>query len=260
MIKQNIADGIVLYSFIPRKKWHHYGNNILALINKESSEVLLIDAGFEDEMRQVVNDLNSQSLRISKIIISHFHDDHMEGLKVVKDAEVFGGGDFQKTLDLYTQKEQHAIYTPNIKISEPTKLVFGEHLLEITPLPGHSECTVIVKINQSFLHVADEILYSNNGVPLLPAFDGPQTMQRQINAWEKLNTYENLNIIPGHGSMLCPSHLRDDLRNRSSYALAILNAKGKLTLEEALKDCDIEFLQTNWFDLLIDGWSEQEND
>lgn len=39
------------------------------------------------------------------------------------------------------------------------------------PFPGHSLCTIIIKINDKFLYIADEMMFSEDGRPILPSTD-----------------------------------------------------------------------------------------
>lgn len=251
MIKTELASGIIHYMFPPKKDEDHYGYNILAIIHEDKA--VLIDTAFEDEARQVLDDLSANGIMLDRIIISHFHNDHMEGLKLLPKIPVYGSSRFQDTLDMWTPKEDHKYFTPSIIVDEPMVLELGNHTLEIIPSPGHSVCTVLVKINNQFLHVADEIIYSNEGQPLLPSIESRGDIKRQLESWGNIKDYHSFTIIPGHGVVLEGSELHKDLKNRSAYAEAILGAANEpITYEEAVKNCDCTYLHSNWFDHLAE--------
>jgi len=179
MLKTKLAPDIIHYMFPPSKAENHYGYNIIAIIHE--SKAILIDVAFESHARQVIEDLSCFGIAIYKVIVSHFHDDHMEGLKLLPNVLVYGSSHFQETLDMWTPKQDHKYFTPTITIEQPTTIEFGRrHKLEIIPSPGHSICTVLVKINDKFLHVADEILLSNDGRPILPSIENRSHIQRQL--------------------------------------------------------------------------------
>jgi len=248
MLKKELAPGIIQYVFPPRKETFHFGDSITAIIHE--NKAILIDTGFENEARQVLEDLSAQGVTVDSVIISHFHDDHMYGLKLINNVPVYGSCNFQHTLDMWTDKEDRKYFTPSITIEKPTIIEFGKHTLEILPSPGHSLCTVLVKINGQFIHIADEIMYSNDGQPLLPSIESRQDIKRQLESWNLLKDYQNFTIILGHGWAFDGKNLHEDLRNRMTYASAILGAVGAITYEEAVKDCNFEFLHKNWFDHL----------
>jgi len=250
VIKKELAPSIVQYMFPPRKEENHYGYNIIAVINEKKA--VLIDVAFEDEASQVLDDLSANGIMIDKVIISHFHDDHMEGLKLLPNVTVYGSHCYQETLDMWTPKAEHKYFVPTVAVEKTMTIKFGNHILEIIPLPGHSVCTVLVKINEQFLYAADEILYSNDWQPLLPALSSRADIKRQLESWSKINDYQAFTIIPAHGSVLEGNKLHKDIQNRSAYAKAILMADGKITYEEAVSNCDCTFLQTDWFDDLAE--------
>ena len=47
---------------------------------------------------------------IEKIIITHFHDDHMQGLKVLPKVEVYGSMDYKTTLELWTESREQKYF------------------------------------------------------------------------------------------------------------------------------------------------------
>jgi len=251
MLKKELSPEIIQYIFPTRSKGAHYGDNITAVVHEDKA--ILVDVGFEDEMRQVIDDLYANGITIDKVIISHFHDDHMEGLKLLPNASVYGSSRFQETLNMWTKKEEHKYFTPTVAVTEPTTIEFGRHTLEIILLPGHSVCTVLVNINGQFLHVADEIMYSPDGRPILPSIESRGNIKRQLESWSKIKDYQDFTIIPGHGAAFDGSKLQADLQNRIAYAEAILAAgELPLTYEEAVRSCDCEFLHSYWFDHLAE--------
>ncbi|QUH25215.1 MBL fold metallo-hydrolase [Serpentinicella alkaliphila] len=71
------------------------------------------------------------------------------------------------------------------------KVQFGGHVIEIIPYPGHSICTSIVKINDEYIHVADELMFSNKGEPILPCMT-KEDVRRQ---WESIIQLERISQI-----------------------------------------------------------------
>ena len=95
MEKTAIAKNLVQYQF-PPNPGTHFGFNIFALL--AGADALLIDAGFEKHATAVRDDLARGGCRPRQIIISHFHDDHISGLKALPKLAVLGSGRYQTSL------------------------------------------------------------------------------------------------------------------------------------------------------------------
>ena len=102
MLKRELSKGLFRYVFEPLPG-HRFCTNIYALVSGGS--VLLIDSGYAFMGEQVLGDINECGWNIEGVIISHFHDDHMEGLKVLPDVTVYGSGRYNETLELWTEKD-----------------------------------------------------------------------------------------------------------------------------------------------------------
>ena len=141
MLKKELSPDIIEYVFEPKKE-QHFGNRITALLNK--GKVILIDTGYKHQAMEVIKDLDKNHLAIESIVITHFHDDHMEGLNVMPCVPVYGSSNYKNTLDRWTPKEEHEHYIPSVSVSTPLKIQFGRHEIEVIPFPGHSVCTSII--------------------------------------------------------------------------------------------------------------------
>ena len=252
MTKIDLGSGVIQYMFPPSKTENHYGYNIIAIVDND--EAILIDTAFEEQAQQVFEDFSVQGISIKGVVISHFHDDHMQGLKVLPKVPVYGSYRFQETLGMWTPKEEHENYTPSVIVKEPITIKLGSHTLEIIPSSGHSVCTVLVKIDEQFLHVADEIIYSNDGQPILPSIESRENIKRQLESWERIRNHLPLAIIPAHGPVLRGIKLQRGLKNCQAFAEAILAAgDDSITYEEATKNCDCIFLHVDWFSHLSES-------
>ena len=117
----------------------------------------------------MLEDLSANNIVIDKIIISHFHADHLFGIHVLHDIPFYGGIRYKKTL-VYEETPDKEIekYTPSVVVDKQMMFEYGSHKLELIPFPGHSECTMLIKINERFLHIADEVMLSTDGLLTLP--------------------------------------------------------------------------------------------
>jgi len=243
MRKTEVSEGIVRYTFDPLPG-KYFGNNIIAVIDQD--RVLLIDTAYEFQALQVLNDIRDSRLEIAGVIISHFHDDHMQGLKVLPRVTTYGSVHYAATLEMWTDKEEHKYFTPTVTIKDDYTISFGKNELVLTPFPGHSLCTVLTKINDKYLHIADELMFSNDGKPILPSAD-PLCMERHVDSLNRLKAYGSYALLPGHGPELSGKEkINHEIDNRIAYFDAILRSNSRITYKEAIRNCDCEFLHGEW--------------
>lgn len=244
MIKRDIAEGIIEYVFEPRQPHHHFADRIVAIVS--GNEAMLIDTGYEDEAREVFNDLTANGIGLHGVIISHFHDDHMEGLKALPSVPVYGSARFQETLDRWTPKEEHTLFTPTVRVDEPLRIQFGSHAIEIIPFPGHSVCTVLVKIDDAFVHVADEVMFSPEGEPLMPCIK-KDDVTIQLASLGRLKGYMDYRFILAHGDHIkSADDIENAIDNTMLYLKQVSEKEGRISYEEATKDCTCEFVHKEW--------------
>ena len=131
-------------------------------------------------------------------------------------------------------------------IEKPQELTFGKHNLTMIPLSGHSVCGMLVNINDEFLHVADEVMFSPEGIPMLPSADG-NDFNRHLESLEMLKGYDDFTfIIPAHGPTFSGGKLEEEIRKRYAYISALVENDGNISYEEAIKDCNCTFVHSEW--------------
>ena len=244
MLKNEISEGLVQYIFEPLPG-RHFGNNIFALI--DCDRVLLIDTAYEEQAEQVLKEIRESGMGIDGIIISHFHDDHMYGMKALPKVPTYGSEYYKTTLEMWTDKEDRKYFKPTIRIKNETySFKFGKHNIDLIPFPGHSLCTILTRIDETYLHVADELMFSMDGEPILPSAD-PNCIQRHVDSLNRLKALNSYIFLPGHGVEVEGSEkIEKEIDNRIAYFTAILNSSRKLTYEEAKQDCSCDFLHSEW--------------
>ena len=242
MRKQELASGIVHYIFDPQPG-RRYATSVTVVFN--GNKVMLIDAAYEDQLREVLDEFSGKNIEVESVIISHFHDDHMEGLKLLPKVTIYGSSRFQYTLDLWTDKEEHRHFTPTIIIDEPISFTYGEHEITLIPQPGHSACTMLTIIDNRFVHIGDEIMFAADGVPLLPSSDW-NDMERLLGSLEKLRGFTEYMLIPSHGAVFSGESLDGEISNRCNYVKAVHDAAGAISYEDAIKDCTCDFAHNEW--------------
>jgi glyoxylase-like metal-dependent hydrolase (beta-lactamase superfamily II) len=246
MKKIELSQGIIQYIFEPMLQ-QNIGNNIIAIIKEDKA--LLIDTGLEEQMKEVKNDLEESKITIEKVIISHFHKNHIQGLGILPNVTVYGSSYYKQTLDMYIPQSEHYA-KPTILVDKSLILEYGKHKIEMIQNPGHSLCTLLVKINEEFLYVADELIFSNTGVPILPRITKNEIINLYISV-HNLRKYSNFAFIPGHGRVIYEqSSIIEEIKNVCRYLCEILSNDERITVEEATKSCTCTFLNKEWHDNL----------
>ncbi len=247
MKKLELSQGIIQYVFEPKSQ-QFIGNNIIALIHDDKA--LLIDTGFEYQTEEVIEDLKKSNIFIERVIISHFHNSHMQGLKILPEITVYGSGHYKQTLDLWIPQEEQKYYTPTVLVEKSLTVKFGKHTIEMLQNPGHSLCTLLIKINDEFIYIADELIFSNTGEPILPRIKKNDVVNQYISV-HNLKKYSTYTFIPGHGAIINEQSLiEEEIKNVCRYLCEILSNDDKITVEEATKDCTCNFLNKEWHDNL----------
>jgi glyoxylase-like metal-dependent hydrolase (beta-lactamase superfamily II) len=245
MKKIELSQGIIQYLFEP-VPGQCYSNNIVALLNEDKA--ILIDTGYEYQALKVAEDLKDNNIIIEKVIISHFHRGHVGGLKVLSGVDVYGSSQYNQTLSLWTTPEDIEYYTPTLLVDKNLKIRFGTHEIELIQNPGHTLCTILIKINNQYLHIADELTFTNTGESILPRITKNDVINSYISV-HNLKRYSNYTLIPGHGNAINNPDLVDDkVRNVCHYLCEILSHDDYITFEEATQKCTCTFYHDGWHD------------
>lgn len=243
MKKVEISQGVIQYIFEPIED-RKFGNNVMAIISGDKA--IIIDTGYAYQTDAVSKDLNESGVSIEGVIISHFHLGHIQGLKKLRGVTVYGSSYYQQTLNQWCPNEDQKYYTPTVGIDKNRTIIFGEHVLELIHNPGHTLCTLFIKINEIFLHIADELMYAPTGEPILPSVTKSDIINHYVSV-HNLTKYNQYIFIPGHGEAV--SDLRQiirDTKNVCHYLCEILSHDEEITVDQATKECSCNFLHTDW--------------
>lgn len=243
MEKIRLTDNLYQYQF-PPFDGQHFGFNIYALIN--GSEALLIDTAFENHAKAVLEDLKQQGVAITGVVFSHFHPDHISGLPALESPKLYGSGLYQASLDKYTPIDKHHYFSDVNSLSEISNLAFGQFKMTFKLIQGHVICGLFTIINHQFVHVADDLMASNEGQPLLPSVHRSQ-VKNHIESLELLKNYSSCTLLLSHGNTLTgKSTILKAIQSRQKYLQNILMSEKPISVEEALEDCECDFLHKEW--------------
>ncbi len=239
----DIDRGLVLFQFEPEPGGFE-GLNALAVI--EGREVILVDAGYEANAEEIAAWLAERSLEVRTVIATHFHPDHVLGSRRFPEATLVGSAAYRITTEAWFEVAALDSLTPDIAIADRLTLRLGSRVLEIESQSGHTEDSLAVLIDGTWMHVGDTLLLSNDGRPILPSVQA-KPIGKHLAALRGLLARSGLRFIPGHGGILAERAERErDLRDRIAYLEAVESAKGDISLAEASRGLSRPFLGEAW--------------
>ena len=210
MEKIKLEEGIYLYRF-EKALGHFIGLNTVVIEN--NGEALLVDTGYEANFLELKDDLDKRNIKITNVVVSHFHPDHIGGLKYLENANIYGSVYAKNSLEKFNKTFDHLL--PNNIVVEEKVIKFGKHTLKLEKNIGHSKDGMLITIDNKFMYVGDDMVYSHNGQALIP-FCADQIVENHILSIKKIhNEFKGKIIIPTHGEMIKDQKIIDqDLKNR----------------------------------------------
>ena len=245
MNKTEITTGVVRYQFPPQED-RHFGFNLHVLLDEGTRSALLIDTGYEEHAALVLDDLRAAGYELKTIVISHFHPDHILGLQTLPVVEVIGSPRYGETLRHYGPREKWEVFVPTQVTKDDLEVVFGRFRLKFLLAPGHAPCSQYTLIDDAFIHVADNVMTSNDCQDILPwaEFDD---IPDHIASLEILRELRGRTFLLSHGCELRNEQVQlKAIDNRIRYFRNVLEGGGAFTYEEATRDCTCRFLHQEW--------------
>ena len=237
MEKIEISKNVYLCRF-EKALGHFVGLNVVLIEN--GNEALLVDTGYEDNFLEIKEDLDKRNIKITNVVVSHFHPDHTGGLSYLKDANIYGSEFAANSLSKYNKSIDHLL--PNKVVFDKLVFNFGDHTLKLEKNIGHTKDGILITIDNKFMYVGDDMVYSHKGKALIP-FCADQIVEEHILSIEKIyKNYIGKIIIPTHGKILENQDLiKKDLENRLTY-LKYIQKNTDCTFDEFEKDTGIKFI------------------
>lgn len=220
------------------------GQNIYVLI--DNKEALLINAGYKKYVALVLEDLNSKGIKATKVLPSHYHPDHVEGIYGLDKPVVYGNKHAVETLKRMYKEEDVRILKPTVIIDDDFILEFGNFKLTFEHAPGHSDCSMLITINDKYLHLGDLYIKTDSDEDVLPyvAWKG---VKDHIESLDKILVQKNKIFLIAHG--VCPvefEDLRIGIDDRKEYLNALIRSNNHISKEDAVKNCSRQFSFMKW--------------
>jgi len=245
MNKTEITASIVRYQFPPQED-RHFGFNLHVLMDEETRSALLIDTGYEEHAALVLDDLRAEGYALKSVVVSHFHPDHILGLQALPPIEIIGSPRYEETLSQYGPRQEWEMFIPSQVSDENSEIEFGHFRLRFRLAPGHAPCSQYTLIDDSFVHVADNVMTSNDCQDILPwaEFDA---ISEHIASLDLLREFRGRTFLLSHGCELKEQQVQlEAIDNRIRYFRNILEGGGAFSYEEAARGCTCQFLHQEW--------------
>jgi len=244
MLKKHLSANLIQYTFLPLDD-EPYGYNIYAVLG-QNNKAILIDSAFETQAELVRDDLLRNGIYPVAVVVSHFHADHFEGVKSFEDIEILGSEDYNCTFEtIYKKKDLHA-FAPNKLISNGDVIENEGFQLEFFKGKGHSECGIITVIDRSFVHVGDLLMADKDNNPILPLI-GSNLITDHIESLEYISRYNKHTILLSHGEPIeGEAKIDSEICQRLHYLESISNAPKEISIQEAVRKCNVEFTNLHW--------------
>jgi Zn-dependent hydrolases, including glyoxylases len=182
------------------------GCNCSIFGDESTREAIVIDPG--DEIDRILAILERHGLKLTKIVITHAHIDHIGGaqkLKKATGAPILMNSNDQPLYDgLDVQANWLGIPTPekgdiDSTLREGDRLQFGSHQFEVLETPGHTPGSICLWMSDEKKLIAGDTLFRDSiGRTDLP---GGSTQKILSSIKTKLLTLpEETLVVPGHGA------------------------------------------------------------
>ncbi len=236
-----LEEDLLIYRFLPEKD-SIIGINIYVILNNE--EAIIIDTGYLRHFIKVIADLNLKNIIIKTVILTHFHPDHIGGLKRLQDKNIIGSIFARDTLKLYNK--DITAYLPKTVVVDQMKLNFGRHTLLLKINQGHSVDGLLIELNKQYLFVGDDIISNNEGEKVLP-FPSLGDVDAHIASLKLIiSKLGNKTVLPSHGLPLVGDEaVLNDIISRLTY-LYYLKENPHGSYYDFFKETNVSFVTSDW--------------
>jgi Zn-dependent hydrolases, including glyoxylases len=179
------------------------------VLSDETGECIVVDASCytEAEKATLVQYIESQGLKLVKLVNTHGHVDHLLGLRHLSDKFGVGFAINDADVKLVTEAQKHGVIfgfdveePPVVTeyLTEGKDVTFGNSVLKTFFVPGHSPGSIAFYSPEQHFVITGDVLFAGSiGRTDLPGGDYDQLMN---SIYKKLMVLPpDTEVLPGHG-------------------------------------------------------------
>ena len=165
-------------------------NFVYIIADETSKEAAVVDAGWEVD--KVIEAANKEKLKINKIILTHYHYDHVQKVNELFDktkaAVYFHEAEFDNLKNLFKTKEKI------VKLKDDDEIKIGNIKIKIIHTPGHTKGAICLMFENKLI-TGDTLFVGAIGRTDLPGGNALQLFE-SLQKLKKLD--DKIEIYPGH--------------------------------------------------------------
>lgn len=193
-----------------------YAEVTATIIFTDEGAILVDTLPFPQETRQIREFVSQRRTKVSYVVNTHSHADHIYGTYLFPDSVVVSHYECRRLMERHAEaalaqaKEQTPaladvqIRYPELLFNESMTLRFGGKTIELHHAPGHSKDVVTVHV------VEDRLLVASDAVMPVPYVVGGD-LDDMINSLQTLKTLSLENLVQGHGEVLLRGEIEETL-------------------------------------------------
>lgn len=215
----------------------------------DENEALLIDAGYVPHALAVKKYLNEKDIQVTDIVLTHYHPDHAAGASVFSEAKLSCSIHYEDNYINCNDRwhSSHDYRKPDELIKDQDEILFGNTSLKFYEAPGHSDCSLMISIDDQILHVGDLIMADAFGCPALPYISKGGSFEEHIDSIELIRSLGFNQMLLSHGAPIKgQKNIEDAISKREFYLASVLKTQGKADLEELLVGGKDAWCFTKW--------------
>ncbi len=212
MKREIICGNLVLYTF----EWDYIASNMYVIRSKNS--MLIIDPVYTDE---VITFLNTQIAEQVVVILTHEHFDHINGVNWLKEhfkcivysnsvcsehicsekKNLSGHSEVFRMFNKCNTSRETVIVpfvcSSDIIFDDNMEFEWEEHWIQMTTTPGHSDGSICILVDRTYLFTGDTLLNVPT-VTRLPGGSRKKFYEITVPFLKKM-IEKNYIVYPGHG-------------------------------------------------------------
>lgn len=240
-----LQENMILYSF-PAESKEKLGHNIYILI--DDNKALAIDTGYRRHFALVLEDLNSKGIDIVQVLPSHFHPDHIDGILLLDNCEIYGNRWANETVNMFYEGEECHHLQPTHTLKNEDNICFGDFNIKLKHAPGHSDCSMLIGINDYYLHTGDLFMLSDDKEHVLP-YVKYAGIKDHIESLVSIKNKECKSFLLAHGPLpVSEGVIKEGIDNRINYLKAIVESNNTISAQDALAESTQKFVFLKWRD------------